>query len=612
MEATLGYTPSQLGGGEFTGTDTPITIFFFQDPGSNPVRVPDPVPAPTGGVSYGSGSASTPFGQRVIVGYDARGYPIYQFIPTPVLRKFFDLNIGWNTRAYLPEIVGNAGIFNFKAGSTIGAIVGMTRVPDVVAGVDDIELGYLIDKGVAKILVKGDVVYAIPVGSLPVDAGKFNPETDHLEIRKFFGRVDFYITGASQGASEESLIASVSTTLQTAYFTAALYMGGDVINDERYWVPEYLSAKIGAKAYFKDDSFSDGYVRNAITLQSAFTEYEERSLQANITVAALFGDSSVGRLSANVGPVRFRATTTDNNEPVIEFGALVPMVGPVMSYFTGTDIDIGSLNASLTAKAFLTDIANYGRVRASVSARARFSELVDINEATFVSFGYGWHGFGGQSEYILLFSESLGVVGLFDADIIETGEFSSYANASSTLTYSEIIQALLSSLMSAGDTASFSAQDMSVWTLHMDAGGSTRYEGYNFNSFFTVDGVQYGANDTGIHRLEGSSDNGTAISSSVDFGKMGFGNNNRKSMPYVYVGMSSSGKTVLKVEAEVDSVVQTYYYTARDATEVMKTHRFELGRGLRANYYGMTLIAEGKDFDLHNIEFTPVELKRSL
>jgi hypothetical protein len=162
--------------------------------------------------------------------------------------------------------------------------------------------------------------------------------------------------------------------------------------------------------------------------------------------------------------------------------------------------------------------------------------------------------------------------------------------------------------MSAGDVASLQRDGMSVWALHMDSMGSTRYENYDFNSFMTLDGKTYGVNAAGIHLLEGDTDGASTITASVDFGSLNFGNNSRKAMPYVYIGMASSGKTVLKVESDG----QTYYYTARDATELMKTHRFELGRGLRSNFYGFTLQSDGRAFDLHNIEFFPLELKRRL
>jgi hypothetical protein len=72
--------------------------------------------------------------------------------------------------------------------------------------------------------------------------------------------------------------------------------------------------------------------------------------------------------------------------------------------------------------------------------------------------------------------------------------------------------------------------------------------------------------------------------------------------------MASGGETILKVESDG----KTYFYAVRDSTEGMKTHRFELGRGLRSTFYGLTLISEGPAFDLHNIEFHPVELTRRL
>jgi len=81
--------------------------------------------------------------------------------------------------------------------------------------------------------------------------------------------------------------------------------------------------------------------------------------------------------------------------------------------------------------------------------------------------------------------------------------------------------------------------------------------------------------------------------------------------------MASDGQTILKVTATVSNasgrpVEQSYFYTVRDNTKTMKTHRFEPGRGLRSTFYGVSLISENSSFDLHNIEFVPVSINRRL
>ena len=46
---------------------------------------------------------------------------------------------------------------------------------------------------------------------------------------------------------------------------------------------------------------------------------------------------------------------------------------------------------------------------------------------------------------------------------------------------------------------------------------------------------------------------------------------------------------------------------------LLKAHRFELGKGLRASYYDTTIMNDGGTaFDLAEIEFFPLELSRKL
>ena len=163
--------------------------------------------------------------------------------------------------------------------------------------------------------------------------------------------------------------------------------------------------------------------------------------------------------------------------------------------------------------------------------------------------------------------------------------------------------------MSAGSLAGLTDSGFTVWTLNLDSDGSTRYENYDFNSFAEINGKYYGAKSDGVYLLRGADDDGEAIDSLVNFGNLSFGSINRKAMPYLYAGMSSDGKLVLKVEADG----QTFLYTARDSTAMQKAHRFELGRGLQASYYDLEIQATGgQAFDLATIEFHPIELKRRL
>lgn len=148
-----------------------------------------------------------------------------------------------------------------------------------------------------------------------------------------------------------------------------------------------------------------------------------------------------------------------------------------------------------------------------------------------------------------------------------------------------------------------------VWVVNMENGASGQYDNYGFNSFFESDGKYYGVADDGIYELDGDDDNGAEILALIQAGKSDLGTPRQKRIENVYAGVSSEGKLLLKVEADG----QSYTYEARSSSETLENHRFDVGKGLRGNYYDFTLLNQnGDDFDLESISFEPVVLSRKI
>lgn len=148
-----------------------------------------------------------------------------------------------------------------------------------------------------------------------------------------------------------------------------------------------------------------------------------------------------------------------------------------------------------------------------------------------------------------------------------------------------------------------------VWVVNMDTSASAQYEEYGFNSFFTRDGIFYGVAGNGIYKLEGASDDGAEILSTIVLGKEKFGTRDKKRVLNVYAGLSSTGIMVLKVETDG----ATYYYNARNSDTDLENQRFDIGRGLKGNYWQFTIInSSGCDFSLESIQYTPIELSRGI
>jgi len=195
-------------------------------------------------------------------------------------------------------------------------------------------------------------------------------------------------------------------------------------------------------------------------------------------------------------------------------------------------------------------------------------------------------------------------------------ELLSSLSGSSTYTVSGTYLASLLSGLSGVSAQSLSINSLPdlqdsgvVWVVNMNTQASGQYEQYGFNSFFERSGAFYGVAGNGIYKLEGATDSGAAIKALADLGRSNFGVTERKSVPDVYIGVSSTAKMVLKVISDGG----TYYYEAQGNSTDMQNQRFILGKGLRAAYWQLVVEnSDGCDFSLASIEFKPIRLSRRI
>lgn len=145
--------------------------------------------------------------------------------------------------------------------------------------------------------------------------------------------------------------------------------------------------------------------------------------------------------------------------------------------------------------------------------------------------------------------------------------------------------------------------------FNLENGGTTRYEGFDFNSYAKIGGRHFGCKAGGIYRLDGDTDAGEPIRSMVSFGKQDFGTSALKRITNAYVGTSGEGKLFLKIIAEGEE----YTYAARSYDEHLQVQRFDTGKGLRTNWLEFELYnADGEDFELASVEFAAVPLSRRI
>lgn len=151
--------------------------------------------------------------------------------------------------------------------------------------------------------------------------------------------------------------------------------------------------------------------------------------------------------------------------------------------------------------------------------------------------------------------------------------------------------------------------DLSVWSLNLDTRASSQYENYGFNSFFQHEGLWYGVADDGVYRLDGDSDAGEDIQSSLYVVQTDFDSDRVKYVPKVYFGGTSSRP--IRVVMGVDGVDRTY--EARNWSANLDVHRIDCGAGVKGNYWSVTLQNyRGADFELDSVRMTPTVIKRRI
>ena len=140
------------------------------------------------------------------------------------------------------------------------------------------------------------------------------------------------------------------------------------------------------------------------------------------------------------------------------------------------------------------------------------------------------------------------------------------------------------------------------YCVNLETKALTTYSDWEFTS---VSG-NYGTKVDGIYLLNTTGN----VPWSVGFGKQDFGAENFKHLPAVYLGGNSEEPLTLTVGLPDGT---TYDYDARSASTDTKIQRVDPGKGLRANWYDLTLSnATGSDFTLASVSFAPTVSTRRI
>lgn len=145
--------------------------------------------------------------------------------------------------------------------------------------------------------------------------------------------------------------------------------------------------------------------------------------------------------------------------------------------------------------------------------------------------------------------------------------------------------------------------DSTTVVMNLVNGATSRYSNWYFNSFARVFGDEYGVDSVGLRKLEGTTDDGTAILSVLDCGNVGFDSLQIKAPEVIYVAGKSSAPMVADVVLPDGSI---YSYPARsysdDKPDVQRHDGMKGLMNLRQNWFTLVLRNdEGSTFDVSGV-----------
>ncbi|CAM5593369.1 hypothetical protein [Rhodanobacter lindaniclasticus] len=160
-------------------------------------------------------------------------------------------------------------------------------------------------------------------------------------------------------------------------------------------------------------------------------------------------------------------------------------------------------------------------------------------------------------------------------------------------------------------TIATGADEYTAWVMTTQTKAMRRYRNFPFNSFAVLDGELWGAAADGIYRMGGATDAGAAIAAAIRTGALDFGSQSMKGAPRVYIGATTSGELLLRVQATTirgEDLQQTYRMVPA-VTGTPREHRVEVGRGFRSVYWTFELAndTDGAAFEVHAWHVVPLQ-----
>lgn len=497
-------------------------------------------------------------------------------------------NLGWNARARSVAAFDYSGTASFKVPeSAIGAIVGLSDL-HYPTGYADIKHGFYASHGKYRVMEEG--VGKTSFASYTGD--------DVFEVRRVGERVEYFV-------DDSPVYSSDALTDATLMLVAALYSAGDTVDS-----PAINGLSAGALALptmamlGADRALAGGN----LTLPAVVLSGRE-AMRVDLALPAFMMTGADRPYSE--GRVVLPSFTVEGSAgaitPAYAIGDLaLPVIQLVGGGMSG---EIGGGDVTLPAFLALGADRPYADGRLTLPAVSVWGHAYEGPSFASLYSGAGVSAeFSGERTLTVVFSEGMKAASIFSATRLIDGDIKETVRAVLTLSGQRDITANAVVVIYPGQVVEQGSVS-DTWAVNLENLGSTRYEGFNFNSFAKIGDSYFGCRADGIYQLDGDTDSGEPIQAMVSFGKQSFGTSALKRISNAYVGVSSAGRMFLRVIAEGEA----YTYAARSADENLQVQRIDTGKGLRVNYLEFELYNEdGNDFELASVEFAVLPMSRRI
>lgn len=196
-------------------------------------------------------------------------------------------------------------------------------------------------------------------------------------------------------------------------------------------------------------------------------------------------------------------------------------------------------------------------------------------------------------------------------DMVAGSVVSITANTGASATYNVITPATTVIIV---DGIKYVPNYFDGWSFNLNTNSTSTYENYQFNSFAKIGKNYYGCNDVGIFLLDGDTDNGAAIHSTITTGDNDLTTEQidgsyLKHIQSAYVNARTAAPMTLTANA--DGSAYTYAFGAAKAS--IANARVDIGRGLIGRNWQFELKnVAGADFEIESLLISPLNTKRRL